>query len=658
MSTPWWEKDAPASTAPLLRGSTPLLHPAGREQAQAELQRRIAGFTPEWTGAVVGDAGAALLRLFAELEEPILERLNRLPEKALVEFLRAAEVIPIAPRPARALLVFETVPTAPASVLLATGFQVSGTGGENGNIVFETEDRLYVAPAAIAATFSVQRGQNLAIDPSAAGESGVEVFGSNPQAEDALLIGLSGEVLPSPALNLALIQGADLPPPHASGLSANPALPLLRWEAYDNGYVELEVVRDETAGLSGSGVVELNTPTTWQPGTPPGIQSDQPLRWLRLRLVTGSYDQAPRVAAIHLNAVHASAKRTLYAEVPEYVPGSARSRLRLSQTPVLPDSLELTVDEGGDAEPAAWTEVASLADRGPEERVYVLEPETGELTFGDGVRGAALPPGFRHVVAQRYSVGGGSAGNLDADQINSLESSMPFLLGVTNPQPSSGGQDAEAPPQTYRLGPQRIRARQRAVTRADYALLALEAPGAELTRAHAVSGFHPDYSAALVPGVVTLFLLGQRRPDTPPWPGEADLIATRNYLTEQVAAVGSEIVCAAPKFHTVGVRLTLVPVPQTDPGSLVRATLTELARYLDPLSGGEAGEGWPFGGSLRQQKLVLALLERVPGLNAVTRVNLIVDGVARATCTDFTPDPHALLWPGAHELRLTSGGET
>lgn len=656
MSMPWWGREAPDSTKPFLQGGDPLLQPPGRDGVLAELRARIEGYTPEWSGALNGDAGAALLQLFSELEEPILERLNRMPEKALVEFLRAAEVLPLAPRPARALLVFETVPAAPASVLIPAGFQVSGTGSGGGTVVFETEDQLYAAAAKVEAVFSVQAGQTLAIDPSAAGEAGVEALGPRPEAEDTLLIGLSGDVLPAPGLNLALILGAELPPPHASSRASNPARPLLRWEAYDNGFVELEVVRDETSGLTSSGVVEFNTPPTWQSGTPPGVKADQPLRWLRLRLVHGSFAEAPRLAAVHLNAVHASAMRTLYEEVPEYVPGSARSRLRLSQTPVLPDSLSLSVDEGGAAEPVTWTEVASLADRGPEERVYVLDPETGELSFGDGVQGAALPPGFRHVVARSYSVGGGSIGNLDADKITTLVSSMPFLLRVSNPYPSGGGQDAESAQRTYRLGPQRIRARDRAVTKADYALLALESAGAELTRAHAISGFHPDYPGARLPGVVTLFLLGRRRADAPPWPSEADLAATSAYLAEQVAAVGSEIVCAAPKFHTVGVRLTLVPEPGIDPGALVRATLTELDRYLDPLHGGEDGEGWPFGGELRQQRLVLTLLERVPGLTAVTRVNLIIDGIVRATCTDFSPDDNALLWPDAHELRLESGG--
>ena len=56
--------------------------------------------------------------------------------------------------------------------------------------------------------------------------------------------------------------------------------------------------------------------------------------------------------------------------------------------------------------------------RGPRgSRVYVLDPATGVLQFGDGVHGAAVPDGFRNVRALVYQVGGGAAGAVEAETI-------------------------------------------------------------------------------------------------------------------------------------------------------------------------------------------------------------------------------------------------
>ena len=46
----------------------------------------------------------------------------------------------------------------------------------------------------------------------------------------------------------------------------------------------------------------------------------------------------------------------------------------------------------------SWIEVNSLAMSGPGDRHFVVDRETGTITFGDGTRGARVPPGA-HVEA-------------------------------------------------------------------------------------------------------------------------------------------------------------------------------------------------------------------------------------------------------------------
>lgn len=283
--------------------------------------------------------------------------------------------------------------------------------------------------------------------------------------------------------------------------------------------------------------------------------------------------------------------------------------------------------------------------------MYELDAVGGELQFGDGIHGAILPRGFRHVVAERYQVATGSAGAVKAEQITSLVSSAPFLMGVSNPLPASGGRDQESIEQTILRGPQQIRARGRAVTTADYALLALQATGADIRRAHAVSGIHAGLNGARVPGTVSVFLLGPPSDEGPPYPDQGSLGSVSRYLSENLAPAGVEVVAAAPPFQRIGVRASLAIVPLADKGNVIRRTLSELDAYFDPISGGEDGQGWPFGGVVYHSSLVRRLLGRVENLEAVSALNLIVNGETLSACTDYAPPANTLFWPDIHELR-------
>src|SRR6516165_12215130 len=60
-------------------------------------ERPHPSYTLEWTSQMPDDAGVALARLFSEEMEPVLQRLNQLPENSFIHFLAAGG---IAPRPA------------------------------------------------------------------------------------------------------------------------------------------------------------------------------------------------------------------------------------------------------------------------------------------------------------------------------------------------------------------------------------------------------------------------------------------------------------------------------------------------------------------------------------------------------------------------------
>ncbi|MGH6919411.1 MAG: putative baseplate assembly protein, partial [Geminicoccaceae bacterium] len=69
-----------------------------------ELVRRIPAHTPEWRNPRVGDPGRTLIDLFAWLAETLLYRVNLIPERQRLEFLRLLNM-PLRPaQPARALV--------------------------------------------------------------------------------------------------------------------------------------------------------------------------------------------------------------------------------------------------------------------------------------------------------------------------------------------------------------------------------------------------------------------------------------------------------------------------------------------------------------------------------------------------------------------------
>jgi hypothetical protein len=129
----------------------------------------------------------------------------------------------------------------------------------------------------------------------------------------------------------------------------------------------------------------------------------------------------------------------------------AFQRMRIRQAPVtqVPDATAprgvrttAVVTVGG----ATWTEVPTLADAGPNDRVYQLQRDhdaTTIVTFGDGVNGARLPTGAENVKAT-LRVGLGLTGNVAAGAASVMTRRPAGVESAINPLPFAGGADAES----------------------------------------------------------------------------------------------------------------------------------------------------------------------------------------------------------------------
>ncbi|MGT2476688.1 putative baseplate assembly protein [Paraburkholderia terrae] len=640
-----------------------------RDALRARLRRRRPNYTPEWTREDLKDAGIALRELVLEMQDALITRVNRLPEKALTEFLDTAGVSALPGRPASAFVIFEVLDSLTESVPILAGFQVGGTGANGADVYFETNDTLYAAPLKIEAMATMVDGALSLIKPLADPAQAFEPFGMNPSAGAALFIGFSGTAAVRESLTL-LFQAAavdEAPTPvSAGGIEPERILPVpaLEWSVLDGGsFVTIEPIRDETAALGSTGLVELRAPVRWCAGDPAGVRRDQPLRWLCVRLIDGIYARAPRLTLVSINAARASAGRTVFGENLVGVPGAQRRQFILSQRPILPGSLSIEVEEGPADDIAAdssgrrfrtWQFVDDLSAAGPDDRVFALDPINGIVYFGDDRHGRSVPEGFGNVRAVKYRVGGSAGEHLAAKAVNTLISAAPGVTNVSNPQTASGGTDPEQQNAALRRGPEEIRARGRAVTVADYALYAKQVRGAEVARAHAVAAYHAQFPGACMPGVVSVFVLPPERDGVVPDADAESLRSVASELTANLASVGVVVVAAVPHFQQVAVRVAVDVNAEVDPTFAVRAVAQALDEYLHPLRGGADGQGWPFGGEIRYDGLVRSVMAAQvngrPAVRSVRTLDYRVDGRIVVGCSNFAIEPHSLLRAAGHQV--------
>jgi predicted phage baseplate assembly protein len=657
MIDPWWTAISDSFPSKVISASGPTgikpeLADGRRNAIQQMLLDRVAAYTWEWTKEP-GDPGTALLKLLSFQLKMVFHRLNQLPRKAFVEYLRIGGVTPRPPTVAMAFLEFTVSDAAPQSILIPRGFQVGAPPATEGadRVVFETDRDLFAAPATISKVFVREEGFFHDVsDANNDVEQSFEPFGKDAEAGRALLLGLdSGDVTPKPQISLGIIieSPPGAPPPIGEGGVAPlpvPPPPLLQWEVYFNGsWQRLEVIRDGTSRFGRSGIIELGLPRTWQPAQPWGLVR---LRWLRVRIIHGRFAATPILRFIHLNMIETVAVRTVQNEALIDISGTTQKngrQMQLRETPVIPDSLELFV---GDEQ---WERVDDLSLSGSDDTVFELDPNTGIVSFGDGLNGARPPTSFRNIIARRYQVGGGEAGCVEAEEITTMLTSVPFISEATNPLPASGGQNAESPAETMVRGPRVLRARGRAVTASDYALMALEADEAEVARAFAVAGLHPQYPGRPVPGVVGVFVVPPDRGEGPPTPDEATLQAVAKFLSKKAAPAGIEVVAAAPKYQRIRVETIIEIDPEADTGVTVQGVLRKLNEYFHPIKGGEDNQGWPHGQPVYRNAVMRRIL-RCQNVRAVPNLVLVIDGLRRDPCQDAFITRFALLWPDLHEV--------
>lgn len=111
---------------------TPELDDRDFESLVTEARGWIRRAAPQWTDLSPSDPGMVLVELFAHLTDLMLYRLNRVPEKAYVEFLRLMGLTLQPPTAAAVMLRFESEQPAPQAVRIPAGTRASLSRGGSG----------------------------------------------------------------------------------------------------------------------------------------------------------------------------------------------------------------------------------------------------------------------------------------------------------------------------------------------------------------------------------------------------------------------------------------------------------------------------------------------------------------------------------------------
>jgi len=166
-----------------------------------------------------------------------------------------------------------------------------------------------------------------------------------------------------------------------------------------------------------------------------------------------------------------------------------------------------------------------------------------------------------------------------------------------------------------------------AVTERDFELLALKhVPG--LRRVHCLGESNLEGTApgAPAPGHVSLILLPAPEAGAQPPAANEELLGAvrmqlepRRLLTTRLHVVGWKKLS-----FTLHATLHVAPDIRRDKVEKVKEEATKvLPAWLHPLTGGQDGQGWPFGRGIHGSE-IYALLERVPGVDFVTDVRFVL----------------------------------
>jgi predicted phage baseplate assembly protein len=605
-----------------------------------EAKKRIPHYCQEWTDHNVSDPGVTLIELFAWMTDVLLYRLNQVPDLHYIKFLEMLGIKLREPAPARTPVTFWLSAPQAVEVVIPAQTEVASTQTETeSSIIFSTDKDLKITTPKLKTVLSRVEGKGdqktyreYNLNRLSAGFEGLEIFSSSPRVNDALYFGFENDLGNH-------ILGFELDFDPAGGAGIDPTQVPYLWEAStgleDPHWHPCDVEIDNTKGLNTAGRIRIHTPHMG-----PYSIKKQSLYWVRVRIKEISeseyrdgmrpYEKSPRLRKVMVSSwggtVPATHSRLIQRAFLGQSDGTPGQRFRLQNTPILKrlPGETLTVQVEGE-KPQHWVEVSDFADSGVHDLHYTLDSVSGEIRFGPAVRQpdgtiklyGAIPARHANLIFDRYRYGGGQEGNVQAEILNTLKTSIPFVAKVTNREPAWGGLNAESLEAAMMRAPALLRSRDRAVTEGDYELLAQQALPAVIGRVKCLQPI-PEQAGKIAPGLVYVLVIprvanpaGFIDPEELQFAQE-DVEKLYAYLGER-RLLTTRLEIRPPAYHWVSIEVKLRADPGAEQSQVEAEALARLYRFLNPLTGGRAGRGWEFGRDLFASEVYQAL----QGLNGV-----------------------------------------
>jgi uncharacterized phage protein gp47/JayE len=644
-----------------------------------EAKGLIPRYAPEWTDHNPSDLGIALIELFGWLVEGMIYRLNQVPAKNYLAFLN--------------LLGITRDPATPASVMLTVRLaggnppltvprrsQAATPQGETGEaVIFETDEDQRVLPVNLTTALHIgmvgaatQYG-NISTSLVSAPLSGLSLeLPAGSTGSITLALGFDQPTTQAIALRLRFARPTRKNDCQVTWLYSMSSLQPAMWPA-----VPLPNVVDGTDSFQKNGVTTLTVPNTWGAQSPqawtgvparsPADQVTQSLYWVGIRVSNLLATPLP-LGHEHILFNSVPATNALTTGQPELLGVSSGRPLQsfelrnrpLYKRPRAPDPFDHLVIQvresasgGGFGPWTTWTRVEDFPEG--DGRQYRLDPVTGTIRFGNRPAGASvgyglIPPTGSEVQALTYRcVAGGGAGNVPPSTVTVMRTPITGIVGVTNPGAATGGSDEEDVESTKERGPQLLRNRYRAVSKADYEYLAREAStdvkkvgtlpprlwtasdtlpaGVQIGDPWTYGGLNRDT------GNVHVIVI----PDAPatnarPMPS-ADLLQEVSDYLDQRRGVTAALHVTFPRYLPIDVQADLrifrraIDTRLVASAAAVEADVrSKIERYLHPILGGVDGNGWEVG----QDILISGLLDAI-------RLDANVGFVASLTIQAGTP---------------------
>lgn len=629
----------------------------------------------KWTLQAPVDPGVTLLELFAWLLDQRIYWMNQVPASLSLASLALLGAKPMAAQAAVTVLQLADSAIPARNFPVAAAGTLMQLGDSNPPVIFTLNDSLALLP--VTAIAVAVDGLDHSSDLQQCRTVSLVSAGKNAAQIDIVLslsapftAAQAGQYL---ALMLELETDASIYPEWSPQAAPVPAPASLTWSYTGTAGATVTAfaaaqIHDGTAGLRRPGIIRLPIPADWQPeaGTDPGVSAYKIL----LQVANATFTYAPQLRKLKANAVLAQHRwnRTKHPLTKSWLPlpgnvisiAQAPSDSSLDEYPPIEDTVQLQIKEQ-DGQTYPWQSVSGFSSSGPGDRVFVVDRAKSQIRFGDGLTGRLPVTSGKDDsdITFTYQAGGGTAGNAGIcsswEAVPATDGGVDPLFSAVNLAAGDGGEDTETLAAAITRSNAALNQVNRAVSQRDYVTLALTTAGVGLKRAYAAVGYHPEFPCSTVPGAITVFVVpyAPRVQNDGDWasavyvpaplPDQGALQTAQANLNNS-KLIGGEIFVCPPVYRKIWLLLTIaVDVPL--PVSLRQMILTGLQNFLDPLTGGDGGEGWPFGDPLRPSALLRVAQAILGSAGDVQSVTVKIDS-AKAKgepCKDVPIQPHELV---------------